>query len=391
MQQSTARALIWGTVFGALSFGPLPSADAAAAKGRPSKPPKAQPSFEDPLQTFDAGRWQKADGWTNGSPFDNAWSAEKVSLTADGLALSLDDTAALGEPYSSGEYRTNGFYGYGCFEASFRPVAQPGVITSFFTFAGPYDNGGNGKHNEIDIEFLGDDTTRVQLNFWTNDDAYGSRNEILLDLNFDASIAPHAYGFKWTSRGIQWFVDGQMVFEALDNIVPTPKASDSLHKIMMNLWPVDETAAGWAGEFEYPGRPLVAEYQWVRYSAGEECTVTGEAPDDPSVPDGLDPDEVYVSDISLGLNDRGTQAIARVTVQAGNGEPAGAIAVSGEWSGILTRGDTERESDIDGVATFYSSRSRDSGSVTFCVQQLSAAGITYSPEVNQETCASIDM
>ena len=68
MQLSTARALIWGSVFGALSFGPLPSADAAAAKGRPSKPPKAQPSFDDPLQTFDAGRWQKADGWTNDNP-----------------------------------------------------------------------------------------------------------------------------------------------------------------------------------------------------------------------------------------------------------------------------------------------------------------------------------
>jgi hypothetical protein len=31
-------------------------------------------------------------------------------------------------------------------------------VSAFFTFAGPYDNGGNGRHNEIDVEFLGYDT-----------------------------------------------------------------------------------------------------------------------------------------------------------------------------------------------------------------------------------------
>jgi endo-1,3-1,4-beta-glycanase ExoK len=51
-------------------------------------------------------------------------------------------------------------------------VAESGVVSSFFTFAGPFDNGGNGKHNEIDIEFLRFDTRTFQVNFWTNDDTY---------------------------------------------------------------------------------------------------------------------------------------------------------------------------------------------------------------------------
>lgn len=388
MQQSTKRIVSWTTLCAAMSLGLVPDA-AAAGKNRSGKRPPEQASFEDPLQRFDSARWEKADGWTNGPPFDNAWAADHVSFSDGNMILRLDDAAMLGEPYTSGEYRTSGYHGYGCFETSFRPVAQPGVVTSFFTFAGPYDNGGNGRHNEIDIEFLGDDTTRVQFNFWTNDDTYSSRNEALVDLGFDASAAAHAYGFRWTSMGIQWFVDGVMVFEALDAITPTPKATDSLHKIMMNLWPVDETAALWAGSFEYPGQPLEAEYHWVRYTAGEDCAVSGVAPEEPPPPDGLAPGAVYVGDVDLGLTARGTQGIARVTVLDGSGNALGGVTVTGEWSGAVSGGDTERESDGNGVATFYSSRSRSSGTVTFCVTTLSGPGLSYSPDANLETCASI--
>jgi beta-glucanase (GH16 family) len=136
----------------------------------------------------------------------------------------LDDAATLGEPYASGEHRSNGYFGYGCYEASFKPVLVPGVVTSFFTFAGPYDNGGNGQHNEIDVEFLGNQPGRAQLNFWTDDDSYGSRNEVLIDLGYDPAAAYHRYGFKWTSRSIEWYVDGKRVYTAVDQASsPTPK------------------------------------------------------------------------------------------------------------------------------------------------------------------------
>jgi len=109
-----------------------------------------------------------------------------------------------------------GFYGYGCYEARFRPISRPGVVTSFFTFAGPYDNGGNG-------------------------------------------------------RQIHWVPS--------TGTDPTPKAAESLHKIMMNVWPVDSTASGWAGTFVYPVSPLQAKYEWVRYDASPGCAFSfGAAP-----------------------------------------------------------------------------------------------------------------
>ncbi|MGB5104926.1 MAG: family 16 glycosylhydrolase [Steroidobacteraceae bacterium] len=381
----TIRRLV---VLGAIVGGTGLATSAEAAK-RPTRPPTALGSFTDGLQSFDASRWAKADGWKNGSPFDNAWLADHVSNHDGWLDLRLDAVASLGEPYSSGEVRSTGFYGYGCYEASFWPIAAPGVVTSFFTFAGPYDNGGNGKHNEIDIEFLGYDTSRVQLNFWTNDDSYASRSEVLVDLGFDAANAFHAYGFKWTSTSIAWYVDGALVHEALDRPDnPVPKAGESLHKIMVNAWPVDETAALWAGEFEDPGQPLHALYDWIRYTAGADCVITGVAEPPPPPPSG-DATSMHVLEIAMSLDPRGTQAIARVSVVDGLGRPVAGAAVTGAWSGVITGGDTARTTDSAGVATFYSSRSRTPGNVGFCVSGITRTGLAYDGGANLETCESI--
>lgn len=361
---------------------------------RPSKPPPEQDSFADFLDFYDTSRWIKGDGWTNGPPFDNGWSAENALFQGGQLVLLLDDTPSLGEPYTSGHYQTLGFYGYGCYEASFRPVPVSGAVTSFFTFAGPYDNGGNGEHNEIDIEFVGrsfaEGRSEVQLNFYTNDDSYASRNEHMHTLPFDPTTGFNRYGFKWTSTGIAWYVNGveaHAVVDAPDN--PTPKASESLQKIMMNLWPVDETAAGWAGTFVYPGEPLAAAYQWVRFIRGEDCDLSSgvNEPEPPPLPE--DPSALAVTGISLTLTSRGTQVIARVSVIDATGGAAASATVTGAWSGVITKGDTHRDTDSDGVATFYSARTKASGEVTFCVTDITRTGSSYDEADNIQTCASI--
>ena len=376
----------WPTLLVACALA-VTAAPALAAKPV-RKPPAVAAGFLDHFNSFDSSRWSRADGWTNGSPFDNAWSADHAVLEAGRLDLRLDDQAMLGEPYTSGELRTNGFYGYGCYEASFKPIARPGVVTSLFTFAGPYDNGGNGRHNEIDIEFLGNQPRRVQLNFWTNDDAYASRNEVLVDLWFDPTAAYHRYGFRWTAAGIEWFVDGQLVYAASDRPDnPTPKVADSLQRIMVNAWPVDGTASGWAGTFDYPGAPLHASYEWVRHIEGEDCSLL-EAPVHVPPPSGSAA-QMMIQDVALSLAARDTQVVARVSVVDGLGRPVAGAAVEGAWSGVLSSGDTRRTTDPLGVATFYSSRSRDRGGVTFCVSDVTMEGMSFATEASVETCDSI--
>ena len=172
-------------------------------------PLPSEPSFIDALTSFDTTKWAKAGPWSNGSPFANGWDASAVTFSsANGMTVKLDDAPFIVDqtttyPYTSGELRTTGYYGYGCYEVTMKPVAESGVVTAFFTFAGPYDNptNGNGQHNEIDIEFLGKDTTYFQANYWTNDDQYVNGHEYIVNLGFDASHDFHRYGFKWTSTG----------------------------------------------------------------------------------------------------------------------------------------------------------------------------------------------
>jgi hypothetical protein len=171
-------------------------------------------------------------------------------------------------------------------------------------------------------------------------------------------------------------------------MTPTPKATESLQKIMMNLWPVDATAEEWAGHFVYPGAPLEAAYEWVRYIAGEDCDLT-QPPELPQPPPELPAEALYVADIALSLNAKRTQVIARVSVRDGLGQPASGVRVDGAWSGVITGGDTRRDTDANGVATFYSSRSSATGSVQFCTTALSRSGSYYAAEKNLEGCDSI--
>lgn len=366
----------------------LPPSDAHGA-GRKTTPPTAQGSFADHLSSFDTTRWTKADGWKNGAPFDNAWAADHITFSDGTMRIRLDNQPLLGEPYTSGNYQSNGFYGYGCYEARFKPVAASGVVSSFFTFAGPYDNGGNGKHNEIDIEFLGGDTSRFQTNFWTNDDAYAAGHEHIVYLSFDAAQDFHRYGFKWTSSGIEWYVDGVLVHAVFNTPeAPTPKATDSLQKTMMNIWPVDETASAWAGTFTYPGYALEGTYDWVRHIAGEACSLADE-PTPPVTPPPGDPAKMHVQSVALTLNSRGDQAIAHVLITDGLGKAVSGVSVGGAWDGAITSGDTLRTTDANGQATFYSARSRSTGPVQFCVTSASGGGKTYDATANLETCETL--
>ena len=191
----------------------------------------------------------KADGWSNGGMFNCTWRAANVWF--DGyLNLKIDRDYTTGG-YSGGEYRTNDTFGYGMYDVSMKPIKNDGVVSSFFTYTGPSDGT---VWDEIDIEFLGKDTTKVQFNYYTN--GVGN-HEYVYDLGFDASQSFHQYGFLWQPGKITWYVDGKAVYSATENIPTTPG------KIMLNAWPgtgVDEWLKPYNG-----ATPLVAQYDWINW------------------------------------------------------------------------------------------------------------------------------
>ena len=197
-----------------------------------------------------AGFWARNDRG-NGSPFNCSFRRDNV-LIADGvLTLQLNQTS---EGFAGAEYRSQSRYGYGFYSVKMKAASCSGVISSFFLYCGrPWD--------EIDIEFLGNDTTKVQFNYYTKGKG---GHEYVYDLGFDASTDFHEYAFDWQPDSITWYVDGKAVYKATDNIPATPG------NIMMNIWNVADSNAQWAGKFDDSQLPVWAQYQWIGYQSAAE-------------------------------------------------------------------------------------------------------------------------
>lgn len=223
----------------------------------PVKEEPAQPLYVDFTQGVPTG-YEIADGWTNGSMFNVTWRKKNVTFENECMQLIVDkDATPSGDiPYSGGEFRTRKFYGYGRYEVSMKAIKNDGVVSSFFTYTGPSDNN---PWDEIDIEILGKDTTKVQFNYFTNG---RGNNEYLHELGFDASEDFHTYAFEWHEDKIIWFVDGIEVYSA-DKKIPVTKG-----KIMMNAW-CGTGVDTWLKAFDDSNLPVMAEYQWIKYTPFE--------------------------------------------------------------------------------------------------------------------------
>ena len=208
--------------------------------------------FDFPFNGED-NRMHRADGWSNGNMFNTTWRASQVNFEDGKMQLSINkDEENTKIPYISGEYRSNQNFHYGLYEVNMKPIKNDGVVSSFFTYTGPSENN---PWDEIDIEFLGKDTTGVQFNYFTN--GLGNK-EYYHNLGFDASEAFHTYAFEWLPDSITWFVDGEKIYTATENIPQTPG------KIMMNVWP-GTGVDSWLKPFDGTV-PLKAEYDWVKFT-----------------------------------------------------------------------------------------------------------------------------
>jgi beta-glucanase (GH16 family) len=236
-----------------------PSPPPAPAPGYvPRTPPAAPGGFVDGFDAFDATRWRRSANWANGAIFDAGWRADHAVVQGGRLTLRLTDTPTAGKPYAAGEIATQAAIRYGRVEARMQPAKGDGVVSSLFTYTGPSEGR---PHHEIDIEFLGDDTTKVQLGYFTDGKHYAVET---IDLGFDAAAAPHDYAFEWGPRGITWFVDGKVVKREDGSKGPLPSQPS---RVFANVWPT-KGADGWAGRFVYPGHPIEARYDAIAVTPG---------------------------------------------------------------------------------------------------------------------------
>ena len=128
-----------------------------------------------------------------------------------------------------------------------------GTNANFFSHVGAPQGS---PHNEIDFEFIGKRDGALQTNYFVN--GVGG-HEAVIDVP-DANSRFRTYAFVWESDRIQWYIDGKMVREVKGDSVPKEP-----QKIYLSIWSTG-TLTDWLGKFQYPGKPLNLEVDWLAFT-----------------------------------------------------------------------------------------------------------------------------
>lgn len=220
-------------------------------------------SFYDDFHTL-SKRWQISDGWTNGGFTSCAWSKQNAVLTPNHISLLVTNVQAAKKPYSCGEIQSRDTYGYGIYEVRMKAVANPGLVSAFFTYTGPPLGT---PQDEIDFEFVGKRHDAVNVAYHAKGN--GGRS-LPVPLGFNATTEFHTYAFIWTPDRIAWFVDNRLLHEISssdDSVFPTLPG-----KIIFSIWTGSEALNSWLDAFSYGDKPLAAEYEFISYTKlGDKC------------------------------------------------------------------------------------------------------------------------
>jgi serralysin len=226
-------------------------------------------------QPYTSDGWLKSD-WPAGQSSILEWSPDNVRLMADGSVELVLDRAPEGSNYSvqSGEVQSAETATTGTWSWTVQaPEMVSGAVFGLFTYKADW---ANQPWVEFDFEFVGGDTTRVQLNIHMENAAgehvtldNDGRNLVMVDLGFDASKGAHTYEVTVTEEKAVFYIDGKIVGEFTGTDMPGGIWNIGPMKSYINLWAVQPQQEIWAGVWTDPGEPLVARIMGAEVRAGE--------------------------------------------------------------------------------------------------------------------------
>lgn len=201
---------------------------------------------QDDLQSVDPTYWAKLD--TTFFCNEAVFTPSNVRPgTGGGVALHVENAPGAEKAYTAGSIATHdgpdAAHLYGRYETVLKVPKGSGLVTALFLYR--FD-----PWQEIDLEFVGRDTTQVLLNVFYNpgDDGdlhnYGLRGTpVMVELGFDATDDFHEYAIEWEPAEIRWFVDGELIHvRNAGRPAPIPHLPMRLH---LNSWPIcSEELAG---------------------------------------------------------------------------------------------------------------------------------------------------
>ncbi|MCR5491340.1 MAG: family 16 glycosylhydrolase [Bacilli bacterium] len=233
----------------------MAAAAISAGCSRPSAPFESTPfKMGEKVISFTSKEEDGAVSWTshgygNGGMFLSKWSRDRVRYDNGIGYLSVADIDGVN--YGA-EIRTRQGYLYGYFGARIKTFKHSGTVQSVFT----YNGGPNYIWDEIDIEILGKDTTKVQFNYYH--EGVGG-HEYMYNLGFDSSEDFHDYGFKWEESKITWYVDFKPVYAADASL-------GQWGNFFINVWASNSSVFGWTGAYSKTDTPLETAYDYMFYA-----------------------------------------------------------------------------------------------------------------------------
>uniref|UniRef100_UPI00262B3AB5 family 16 glycosylhydrolase n=1 Tax=uncultured Sulfitobacter sp. TaxID=191468 RepID=UPI00262B3AB5 len=218
--------------------------------------------FTDTLDSLNPDVWAISDFAVAANWNQTAWNSDYLQLLQGEVRLNFDGVDTDGKDFTGAELQSQQFYGYGSYEVVMAPSATSGVVSSFFLYNNTFFGGS--QHNEIDIEFLGEDTTQIHLNYYYGQERLGAHQTVVVDLGFDAAAALHAYRIDWLPDGISWYVDNALIFTVPADTAPVPIPDEGM-KMFMNIWSGGAGLEDWHGPIA-PNATGLARYDSVSYT-----------------------------------------------------------------------------------------------------------------------------
>nr|WP_070958760.1 family 16 glycosylhydrolase [Hyphomonas sp. Mor2] len=223
---------------------------------REPRPIRRGSFFADLRQPIDFNYW-RVSTYRNDQPgayYGGPWLLENIIQQHDRLILRVN-ASVDGAPPTMAEMRTREKYGYGRYEVIMRPSGESGVVSTFFTYTGPWD--GDPK-DEIDIEFVGKRPTIAEYNYWKN----GQTGEYSREpLGFDYSERLNLFAFEWHPDEIIWFVNGEEHYRSPRDASQIPTHPGNIY---LSAWTGRPGMYPWTGPPEF-GESAQAEYACVSY------------------------------------------------------------------------------------------------------------------------------
>lgn len=187
----------------------------------------------DLMDQFNESQWQLREDTFQGNLA--LFSPSNFSINSENAIITLRSEDMGVRQYSSGAITSNDKFLFGRFEAVIKLPKVTGLVSGLFLHR-------DSPRQEIDIEFLGNNPTKILVNVFYNPGDEGARFDYgyrgtptLIEVGFDTTSDFHKYAIEWSPNKIQWFVDDKIVHTRV-NWAPTPIPHLPM-KFHVNLWP----------------------------------------------------------------------------------------------------------------------------------------------------------